>query len=93
MSQLYSAREALETIDRYQPDVVLLDIGLPEIDGYEVARRIRLLPAQASTRIVALTGYGQAEDRERARSAGFDAYLVKPIDLPALKRAIAAARP
>ena len=63
-----------------QPDAVLLDIGLPGMDGYEVARRIRNSNALASVMLVALSGYGQEEDRRLAREAGFDHYLVKPID-------------
>ncbi len=68
---------------RLEPDVALIDVGLPELDGYEVARRIR-----AGTRrdmlLVALTGYGLAEDRERALAAGFDLHLVKPVDFDKL---------
>ncbi|MEO6927792.1 MAG: response regulator, partial [Casimicrobiaceae bacterium] len=66
------------------PDVVLLDIGLPQMDGYEVARRMRMLPAGHSVRLVALTGYGQPEDRQRARAAGFDRFVVKPLDFASL---------
>jgi CheY-like chemotaxis protein len=69
--------------------VVLLDIGLPITDGYEVARRLRELPEGDAIRLVALTGYGQAEDRERALTAGFEAHLVKPVDLVALARILA----
>jgi CheY-like chemotaxis protein len=62
-----------------RPDVALVDIGLPGIDGYEVARRIRGLLG-SSVFLVALTGYGQAEDKARATEAGFDTHLVKPVD-------------
>ena len=58
--------------------VVVCDIGLPDMDGYELARAVRSDPALAGTRLVALTGYAQPEDRERARDAGFDAHLAKP---------------
>jgi CheY-like chemotaxis protein len=68
---------------------VLLDIGLPGMDGYEVARRIRAEPALRETLLVALTGYGQEEDRRRSREAGFNAHLVKPVDLDALYTVLA----
>jgi signal transduction histidine kinase/ActR/RegA family two-component response regulator len=83
---VYSAKGALEAIATFRPDVVLLDIGLPEMDGYEVAKRIRA--GGSSVRLVALTGYGQAEDIQRTHSAGFDAHLVKPVDFVALERTI-----
>ena len=69
-------RTALEV----HPDVAIVDIGLPGFDGYEVGRRVRDALG-ASVTLVALTGYGQAEDRERARQAGFDAHLTKPADV------------
>jgi len=59
---------------------VLLDIGLPLMDGYEVARRLRQLPQTAAARLIALTGYGQKGDRQRGKEAGFDAHLLKPVD-------------
>jgi signal transduction histidine kinase len=83
----FTAEEALSIAPTFGPDFVLLDIGLPRIDGYEVARRLRGTSLRAT--IVAVTGYGQAEDRERAQSAGFDAHLVKPVDLAALTRLLA----
>ncbi len=64
--------------------MVICDIGLPGMDGYEVARAIRADPAQRSTRLVALTGYASPQDRQRAREAGFDCHLGKPPDLDAL---------
>jgi PAS domain S-box-containing protein len=83
---VYTAEEALAQFARYAPDVVLLDIGLPLMDGYEVAERLR---AQSSTlRLIALTGYGQEDDKRRALNAGFDAHLTKPMDLAALKHAL-----
>ena len=71
--------EGLEIVQAKDPDIALVDIGLPGLDGYEVARRLR---AKGSRRplLVALTGYGQPEDRKRALDAGFDALLVKPVD-------------
>jgi two-component system CheB/CheR fusion protein len=74
----------LEVIDELMPDVALIDIGLPEIDGLEVARRLRKIPKHQQLLLVALTGYGQREDREAARAAGFDTHLVKPVDFEAL---------
>ena len=80
--------EALSRIRSFAPEVVLLDIGLPDMDGYEVARRIRSQPQLAPVRLVALTGYGQSEDRQRVRASGFDDHLVKPVDYAALQRAL-----
>jgi len=68
--------------------VVLLDIGLPLMDGYQVARQMRALPQTAQSFLVALTGYGQSEDRRRAQEAGFGAHIVKPADPQALMRLI-----
>ncbi len=73
----------------FAPDLVLLDIGLPGMDGYEVARALRADPAFASTRLVALTGYGQERDQLRSREAGIDRHVTKPIDLAALKGLLA----
>lgn len=72
-----------------RPDLVLVDVGLPDIDGYEVARRLRAQPATQGLRLVALTGYGTPEDRERALAAGFDEHLAKPIGLPELEALLA----
>jgi PAS domain S-box-containing protein len=74
-----TARAALLTVPEFKPDVVLLDIGLPEMDGYEVARRLRAMDG-TSMRLVAVTGYGQPADRRRARAAGFDEHMVKPVE-------------
>jgi CheY-like chemotaxis protein len=71
----------VETIERVQPDVALVDIGLPGFDGYELARQITVSGALKGTRLVAMTGYGQPEDRRRAIEAGFSAHLVKPVTL------------
>jgi len=75
---------ALECAERYRPDVALLDIGMPLLDGYEVARRIRAQPWGAQVTLLALTGWGQEPDRRRSQSAGFDQHLVKPLDLARL---------
>jgi PAS domain S-box-containing protein len=82
----YAALEALET---FRPTVVLLDIGLPQLDGYEVARRIRAMPHGSNICLCAITGWGQAEDKRRAREAGFDEHMTKPVDLGALTALIA----
>lgn len=82
--------QALRTFDDFQPHVVLLDIGLPVMDGFEVAQHLRAKVGGARPRIIALTGYGQEADRIRSRDAGFDAHLVKPVDLRSLKRALRA---
>jgi CheY-like chemotaxis protein len=71
---------ALEAIEREHPDVALIDIGLPVMSGYEVARRLRQVPSVDDVLLVALTGYGTAEDVRLAYSAGFDAHLTKPAD-------------
>jgi two-component system CheB/CheR fusion protein len=75
----YDGRAALEAAARYRPDAVFLDIGLPGMDGYEIAERLRELPESAHTVLVAITGYGQDEDRRRSREAGIDHHLVKPV--------------
>jgi CheY-like chemotaxis protein len=73
---------ALETARRFKPEVALLDIGLPAMDGYELAQRLRALDETPSDlRLVAVTGYGLERDRRRALEAGFDAHLVKPVDI------------
>ena len=84
----HSAREALDRVEAFEPEVVLLDIGLPGTDGYEIARRLRANSRFAGLRLVAVTGYGQTDDRQRALAAGFDDHLVKPADLATLERAV-----
>jgi PAS domain S-box-containing protein len=80
--------EAVEAAGRLRPDVVLLDIGLPELNGYEACRRIREQPWAKDVMLVAVTGWGQDVDRQRSREAGFDAHTVKPVDHDALVRLI-----
>jgi CheY-like chemotaxis protein len=75
---------ALESAERNLPEVALLDIGMPKLDGYEVARRIRAQPWGRGITLVALTGWGQDSDRRRSGEAGFDTHLVKPLDLDKL---------
>jgi PAS domain S-box-containing protein len=79
---------ALEIAAEFKPDVALLDIGLPVMDGYEVARRLREQPGCAKMRLIALTGYGQESDHDRSRRAGFEDHLVKPVDLDAITHAV-----
>jgi len=80
------AHEALELMELSPPDVALVDIGLPDIDGFELARRLRANSQYDSVFLIALTGYGQPEDRRAATEAGFDAHLVKPLDMDAFCR-------
>jgi signal transduction histidine kinase/CheY-like chemotaxis protein len=90
--EVYTAHDgstALAAAAAFRPEIVLLDIGLPRMDGYEVARRLRGQDGFQKTLLVALTGYGQEEDRRRAAAAGFDAYLVKPADPAALHELLA----
>ncbi|HET9391502.1 MAG TPA: response regulator [Steroidobacteraceae bacterium] len=85
--EVYSAANgalALESAERHLPEVALLDIGMPKLDGYEVARRIRAQPWGRRITLVALTGWGQDSDRRRSGEAGFDSHLVKPLDLDKL---------
>ena len=89
----YDGEEAVERARAFQPDVAVLDIGMPKMDGYEAARRIRSESGERSVKLVALTGWGQAEDRRRAREAGFDEHLVKPVELAALRALLAATPP
>jgi len=83
---------ALSVAMEFRPDLVFLDIGMPEMDGYEVARRIRGEPRTRDARLVALTGWGQVEDRELYRRAGFDEHLVKPADPAVLERVLTGLR-
>ena len=84
----FDGRAALVEARQFQPDVVLLDIGLPGQDGYETARRIRD-EGLVSGLLIALTGYGQDEDRRRAREAGFDRHLTKPVSPDLLQQVLA----
>jgi two-component system CheB/CheR fusion protein len=85
--------EAVEAAAAFRPDIILLDIGLPKLNGYEAARQIRKQQGGKSLALVALTGWGQAEDRRRSEEAGFDAHLVKPVDLGVLKNLLAELQP
>jgi signal transduction histidine kinase len=87
----HSGRNALESVETFKPDVVLLDIGMPGMDGYEVARRIRSNPANRHISLIALTGWGQDEDRKRSVAAGFNHHLVKPADIEQLRQLLTVA--
>jgi two-component system CheB/CheR fusion protein len=82
---------ALEVARVNQPEVILLDIGLPGMDGYEVARQIRQEPGLSQALLVAVSGYGQEEDRRRSRDVGMDGHMVKPVDLEALQQLLSKA--
>jgi PAS domain S-box-containing protein len=82
----FDGPSAVSAATMYRPDVVLLDLGLPGMTGFDVARELRLRPETASTYLVAVTGWGQAEDVERTRSAGFSSHLTKPTEPEALRR-------
>jgi len=86
-----SGLQALEAVDAFHPDTVLLDIGMPGMDGYEVARRLRASPSGSRLQLIALTGWGQREDVQRCLQAGFDHHLVKPLDLDKLRSLMATA--
>ncbi|WP_020652605.1 hybrid sensor histidine kinase/response regulator [Massilia niastensis] len=88
----HGSLRALERARSVRPDVCLLDIGLPEIDGHELARRLRAQPETAGTVLIAVTGYGQQQDRDAAFAAGFQHHLVKPVDLERLTRMLAGLR-
>ena len=83
----YDGPSALSAVESFQPDVVLLDIGLPGMDGFEVARRLRLRPDKLL--IIALTGYGSDEDRRRSQETGIDHHLTKPARLDVLQSLLA----
>lgn len=82
----FDGESALAAAEHMEPHVGILDLGLPRIDGFELARRIRRLPWGKRTMLIALSGWGQVEDRIRSREAGFDLHLVKPVDSQALLR-------
>ncbi len=81
----HSGSAALAAVEAFQPDVVLLDIGLPGMDGYEVARRLRGGTPGRNLLLVAVTGYGQDDDRNKTAAAGFNHHLVKPVDFDQLE--------
>ena len=86
-----TGHEGLALIDETRPDVAILDVGLPEMDGLELARRVRSNPTHARVHLIALTGYGQPADRTAAREAGFDGHMVKPVDPDQLLKRLSSA--
>lgn len=82
------APSALRVASEFSPQIAFLDIGLPIVDGYELAARLREIPELAKLHLIALTGYGQSEDRRRTREAGFHQHLVKPVDMSAIDAAL-----
>ena len=84
----YDGPSALERAESFRPEVVFLDLGLPVLDGYDVARRLRECEWAGSTRLIAMTGYGQEADKARTAAAGFDVHLVKPVDLDSVVGAL-----
>jgi CheY-like chemotaxis protein len=86
VSVAYTGTAGVEAAKTWTPDVILCDIGLPGLDGFAVARELRCHPDTAGARMVAVTGYGSAEDRRKSLEAGFDAHLTKPADPVALQK-------
>ena len=84
--------DAVKLAQEFQPDLALLDLGMPKLDGYEAARTIRGQAWGQGMMLIALTGWGQAEDKRRSREAGFDAHLVKPVDFDALEKLVATSK-
>ncbi len=85
----YDGQRGVELAEQFRPDVVLLDIGLPKLDGYQACRRMGVQPWGKAMVLIAMTGYGQEEDRLRSHEAGFDHHMVKPVDPPALMKLLA----
>jgi CheY-like chemotaxis protein len=83
---LSDPQQVIETVEAFAPEIVFLDIGMPGLSGYDVARQLRAHPAGRDLTLVALTGWGQAEDRKRTTEAGFDHHVVKPADLETIQR-------
>lgn len=89
----HEGEAALQIAASFLPDLILLDIGLPRLDGYEVARRIRAESWGNNLQLIAVTGWGRDEDRRKTAAAGFDVHLVKPVDLEALETLLLQLRP
>jgi signal transduction histidine kinase len=87
----HDGESGLAAIESFHPDIVFMDIGMPGLDGYEVCRRIRQMPSQRHVVLVAVTGWGQAQDKRRAFDVGFDAHLTKPVDPDAVAQLLAGA--
>jgi two-component system, chemotaxis family, CheB/CheR fusion protein len=82
----YDGLDAIDKVTRLAPDIVLMDLGMPRLDGIEATKRLRAIPGGEKLKIMALTGWGAAQDRARTRAAGFDLHLVKPVDTDDLDR-------
>jgi CheY-like chemotaxis protein len=89
----WNRHEALPLVAEFQPEIVILDIGMAGMNGYEVAKAIRAMPGGGSYVLVALTGWGSVSDRERARAAGFDEHLTKPVDVARIEAILARSSP
>jgi two-component system CheB/CheR fusion protein len=89
----YDGETALETARSFRPQVALLDIGMPLMDGYELARRLRAAPETQDVLLVAMTGWGQEEDQRKSREAGFAHHLVKPFEPATLEKLLADVAP
>jgi CheY-like chemotaxis protein len=92
---VYVAHDGIEAVDaaeHHRPDVVLMDIGMPRMDGYEAARQIRAQPWGATMTLIAVSGWGQEDDRQKSNEAGFDAHLVKPAEYAALETLMSSSR-
>lgn len=85
----HDGESAVETAETFLPEVILLDIGLPKLNGYEVAQRIRTQPWGASMYLIAVTGWGQDEDRQRSSEVGLNMHMVKPVEPSALEKLLA----
>ena len=84
----FDGNEALSVAEAHQPEIAILDLGLPQMDGFELARRLRATHDERGLRLIALSGYNQASDQARSRDAGFAHHLAKPIDLHVLLRLV-----
>jgi CheY-like chemotaxis protein len=89
----YSGTGALEVLAGWRPDAVLLDVGMPDMTGHEVARRVREQPGLREVNLIAITGWGQQEDRLRSARAGFDHHLVKPVRIEVLTELLVSLNP
>jgi CheY-like chemotaxis protein len=89
----YGGTAAVTAFETFAPEAVLLDIGMPDLDGYETARRIREMPSGRGAVLIAQTGWGQEEDQRRAQEVGFDAHLTKPVEIAELVRLLEKLQP
>jgi CheY-like chemotaxis protein len=92
VEKVASGLACVDTFAQFKPQIVLIDIGLPDIDGYEVARRLRALPEGPQVKLIAMTGYDELADKQAAFTAGFDQHFTKPLDLPKLEASLTTGR-